>query len=520
MLSGSGKNQFIRQKNIELNTTSSVILDTDAKQKKINSHAINNENHDECNKTTNNSQSHEDDDDNTIQTLNELVEQLDFNGINLNKHLKINNNNNNEHSNYHQGDNELVVEITEKNSLFKFPSNTNLNQSIRIETSPSSSSASSSPCTLASATASPHHHQHIETYNSLSPNRCSLSPQSTNNINQSSSSSSVASLSNLTSATGAGGSNSNLSASSLSAILNKNATAGSKIQISHNLKQKLTKAATGPSSSSCSSNTASPKQSHTTKPRHRLGNLMGFSVGSFFSKSLNPNEDNNNNINSSSPENDHSNLMPMTENSNEINRNIPQPSSSSSRAASKSRDGSRPRKFGKSILALSVFSSYNHSKLKKNAEASEASSVVQASSKNTSEIEPPISANDASLSMENSAVIGSTESPPKSTRNISLMLTKSSTHSKSTEIPSTSNKKMIGSFEVDLEKLARELVLPSINAPLTSFNTNDEEVCSTTANNNNLIKPPLLPSKTIDASNNLKFPNKAAMMQRSLTNNK
>jgi hypothetical protein len=299
MLSGSGKNQFIRQKNIELNTLSTVILDTDPKTKNINSHAINNEIHEECNKTINTSHDNDDDDDNTIKTFNDLVEQLDFNDINLSHHLNItnnnnNNNHNNEHSNYNQGDNELVVEeITEKNNLFKFPSNTNLNQSIRIETSPSSSSASSSPCTLASATASPHHqhhqHHHTETYNSLSPNRCSLSPQSINNINQSSSSSSVASLSNLTSAAGTSGSNSNLSASSLSAILNKN---GSKIQISHNLKQKLTKAATGPSSSSSSSsNTASPKQPHATKPRHRLGNLMGFSVGSFFSKSINPNED-------------------------------------------------------------------------------------------------------------------------------------------------------------------------------------------------------------------------------------
>jgi hypothetical protein len=236
------------------------------------------------------------------------------------------------------------------------------------------------------------------------------------------------------------------------------------------------------------------------------------------------NNSNSNNINSSSPENDHSNLMPMIENSN----STPQPSSSSSRTASKSRDGSRQRKFGKSILALSVFSSYSHSKLKKNVESLEASSMVQSLTKSTPDTtDPSISTNDVSLSMENSAtVIGSTESPPKSTRNISLMLTKSSAHSKSTEVPSTtSNKKMIGSFEVDLEKLARELVLPSINAPLTSFNTNDEEVCSTTTNNNNnnnnnLIKPPLLSSKTIDTSNNLKFPNKAAMMQRSLTNNK
>lgn len=60
-------------------------------------------------------------------------------------------------------------------------------------------------------------------------------------------------------------------------------------------------------------------------------------------------------------------------------------------------------------------------------------------------------------------------------------------------------KTKIGSYEVDLEQLARELVLPSIEAPLTSF------------------KPPLQSSKTIDLemSNNSK-----KQLQRSMTQNK
>lgn len=57
-------------------------------------------------------------------------------------------------------------------------------------------------------------------------------------------------------------------------------------------------------------------------------------------------------------------------------------------------------------------------------------------------------------------------------------------------------KAKIGSYEVDLEKLARELVLPSLEAPLTSF------------------KPPLQSSKTL----NMKTSNK--QLKRSMTQNK
>lgn len=47
---------------------------------------------------------------------------------------------------------------------------------------------------------------------------------------------------------------------------------------------------------------------------------------------------------------------------------------------------------------------------------------------------------------------------------------------------------MIGSYQVDFEKLARELILPSLDAPLTSFKTN-----------NLTTKHPLQTSKTIDS---------------------
>ncbi|CAF1013932.1 unnamed protein product [Brachionus calyciflorus] len=62
------------------------------------------------------------------------------------------------------------------------------------------------------------------------------------------------------------------------------------------------------------------------------------------------------------------------------------------------------------------------------------------------------------------------------------------------------NKKgKIGSFEVDLEKLAKELVLPSVNAPLTSF------------------KPPLQTSRTIDSESPKQT---KKQFVRSLTQNK
>ena len=74
-----------------------------------------------------------------------------------------------------------------------------------------------------------------------------------------------------------------------------------------------------------------------------------------------------------------------------------------------------------------------------------------------------------------------------------------SSSSSSSSEKSSDRKSKIGSYEVDLEKLARELILPSVNAPLTSF------------------KPPLQSSKTIDSE--IPYNSKKPML-RSLTQNK
>lgn len=93
---------------------------------------------------------------------------------------------------------------------------------------------------------------------------------------------------------------------------------------------------------------------------------------------------------------------------------------------------------------------------------------------------------------------------------------------------SNSTMSMIGSYEVDLEKLARELVLPSMDAPLTSFKTNSNSSLSpdmslSRANqlhpsNSSLAKPPLQTSKTLENSSTDKPVRK--MFTRSLTQNK
>lgn len=58
--------------------------------------------------------------------------------------------------------------------------------------------------------------------------------------------------------------------------------------------------------------------------------------------------------------------------------------------------------------------------------------------------------------------------------------------------PIYSKQSSIGSYEVDFEKLAKELILPSLNEPLTSFKTDQSKSVS--------AKPVLKSCKTVDIS--------------------
>lgn len=70
-----------------------------------------------------------------------------------------------------------------------------------------------------------------------------------------------------------------------------------------------------------------------------------------------------------------------------------------------------------------------------------------------------------------------------------------SVNSSSMSSPTYSKQNSIGSYDVDFEKLARELILPSLNEPLTSFKTDQ---CKNEATH---TKPVLQSCKTIDISN-------------------
>lgn len=80
------------------------------------------------------------------------------------------------------------------------------------------------------------------------------------------------------------------------------------------------------------------------------------------------------------------------------------------------------------------------------------------------------------------------------------------------------NLNSIGSYEVDFEKLARELVLPSLDAPLTSYKPINN-IISTTATTNS-IKPTLQASKTVDSPQNASNASSKKLFIRSLTQNK
>jgi hypothetical protein len=69
--------------------------------------------------------------------------------------------------------------------------------------------------------------------------------------------------------------------------------------------------------------------------------------------------------------------------------------------------------------------------------------------------------------------------------------------------PVYSKQNSIGSYEVDLEKLARELSLPSMNQPLTSFKRDQpkpvlqtQKTLDTSSNNNNSKKKPITRADT------------------------
>ena len=471
--SGSGKNQFTRQKNVEINNINvdsevvhdaSITISTDYHKCLLTNGTGNTAeetNNTSTTKCNHNFIDYEDNLKNAIETLS-LTTPL-------------------HHDRHNESPPQLAASSSSSSStfadtrsnLFKFPSNQNLTSGVRIENSPSSSSSSSSPSASSTLPNSTSPYLHIDT--ALGPSKLSLSACSVQ------SSSSASSLSNLHTASSSSNSNSNLNSnnntasSQLTALLNKHALNGNKMHISPNLKQKLTKAATGPS-----------QMSHLSRPianaskTRRLGNLMGFSVGSFFSKSVTADEEEEKTDPSQSIDAKQTSTMTTT------------------------RDTSRPRKFGKSILALSVFAGYNsNSKAKKCSDSSSSNSSSVISSKNPLNESSPV---------ENGSGGGVLSASTSPIRSVPLLQTKSNSQSRSTDA-----KKKIGTYDVDLEKLAKELILPTLNAPLTSFRK--EEATN---------KPPLLSSKTIDtpgslastdSSSNLKASSKT-MIQRSLTNNK
>lgn len=109
--------------------------------------------------------------------------------------------------------------------------------------------------------------------------------------------------------------------------------------------------------------------------------------------------------------------------------------------------------------------------------------------------------------------INSSSSPLTSSNtsvNSDILCRSSSPHGLRTNSNSSSTYATIGSYQVDLEKLARELILPSMDAPLTSFNNNSPPATR---------KPPLQSSKTIDQSDKPVNSSRKNLI-RSLTQNK
>ena len=96
----------------------------------------------------------------------------------------------------------------------------------------------------------------------------------------------------------------------------------------------------------------------------------------------------------------------------------------------------------------------------------------------------------------------SSPSPKKSNSKTSLGHTSLSVedngsyNSSNVSSPFCSKQNSIGSYDVDFEKLARELILPSLNEPLTSFKDG----------NANSTKPILQTYKTVDISDVTKKP--------------
>lgn len=69
--------------------------------------------------------------------------------------------------------------------------------------------------------------------------------------------------------------------------------------------------------------------------------------------------------------------------------------------------------------------------------------------------------------------------------------------------PLYSKQNSLSSYDVDYEKLARELVLPSLNQPLTSFKNANQEESKTINNDNDNTRPVLQSCKTMDLSDSL-----------------
>lgn len=325
---------------------------------------------------------------------------------------------------------------------------------MHYESAQSSSSSSSSPLALQSNT-------NNEDKNKLAINNFDIptsSPSSTSTSSNTSTNSNISSTSN-----------SNSSASASLNILNNK----------HDSKEKLSKL-----KESKYTNNSLP--SHP-KPARRLGNIMKLShqAGSFFSRSC-PGEEmsqfNQHTNNTSNKSNEDENRKEVKNENNNI-QYLSSNSMPKSPKPGRNRDETGNHRFlGKSFLALSIFARAGYSsKMKKNSESD--------SSTFTS---PSTSAS--------SSMMAVTDNEP-SNKDLSVLLGSSAC---SNQDRGRLNK--IGSYEVDIEKLARELVLPSLEAPLTSY-----KPVST-----NTLKPPLLSSKTVDSP---RMTSKK-MILRSLTQNK
>ena len=102
-------------------------------------------------------------------------------------------------------------------------------------------------------------------------------------------------------------------------------------------------------------------------------------------------------------------------------------------------------------------------------------------------------ANRAGIHSKNKKNTDSNSSSPLASGSVSSSINGIDENSSLSNNNSKNGINMIGNYEVDFEKLARELVLPSMNAPLTSFK-------SSTLSQAEISKPVLQASITIDVS--------------------